>query len=457
MPQRLRVLLLTLAVVLWCAAAGCTSRRTIDPGVPAYGTSQSVSVAPRGDTPDPAAPTAPRPKATLHREPEVGVLLMSGARIRFTLLAPARIGNLTISPGQHDVTVRPGGLLLDDLRLPADASLTMDGPALSPGARFAAELTPPFGARQRLEFAGMPRLVLNDGRVQLIERIPLEGYLAGVVPIEMNPKWPLEALRAQAIAARTYAAAKWLPRAHRPWQLHWHYSVDMAYAGLPGRTSANAIEAVRSTRGQILTTGGQPFPALFHASSGGRTENAVAVWPTLAAADGRSATGVMPSVDDPACEPGTKGLKLNDPHWRWKNDIPLHEVTTRLRAWANEKPADRPSLGSVTDIRILERSPSGRVAVVEVVHKEGGKTRRTQLRANDFRLAVGPTEVASTWWDKCVVVKAKGGTLALAGRGYGHGVGLSQVSAWQMAREGSSASAITARFYPEAVIATPYP
>ena len=111
----------------------------------------------------------------------------------------------------------------------------------------------------------------------------------------------------------------------------------------------------------------------------------------------------------------------------------------------------------MTDIRILERSPSGRVAVVEVVHKEGGKTRRTQLRANDFRLAVGPTEVASTWWDKCVVVKAKGGTLVLAGRGYGHGVGLSQVSAWQMAREGSSASAITARFYPEAVIATPYP
>ena len=456
MPHRLRFLLLTLAVLLWCSAAGCTSRTDVEGGVPSYGTSQPVTVPPRSD--EPALPVdRPRVKADLRKEPEVGVLLLSGSRIRFTLLAPAQIGNQEIPPGQHEVTVRPGGLSLDGERLPADASLAMEGPAISPTARFAAELIPPFGARQRLEFAGQPRLVARDGKVQLIERIPLEGYLAGVVPTEMNPKWPLEALKAQAIAARTYATCKWLPRADRPWQLHWHFSVDMAYAGLPGRTSANAIEAVRETRGQILTTGGQPFPALFHASSGGRTETAIAIWPDLAAADGRSATGVMPSVNDPACEAGTQGLKLKDPHWRWKNDILLSEVTTRLRAWADEKPTERPQLGSVTDVRILERSASGRVAVVEVVYKEGGKTRRTQLRAHDFRMAVGPVEVASTWWDKCTVVKAKGGTLVLAGRGFGHGVGLSQVSAWQMAKEGSNASSIVARFYPEAVLDKPYP
>ncbi len=457
MPPRLRLLVLVLSALLWWSASGCTSRTDIEGGVPAYNTSQPVSVSTPTDRPGPA-PERPKVKADLRKEPLVGVLLASGPRVRFTLLVPARIGEVELAPGLHEAAPRTGGLVVDGQRLPADALLEVDGPALSPTARFAAELVPPFGARQRLEFAGTPRLVLTqDGRVQLIERIPLEGYINGVVPVEMSPRWPLEALKAQAIAIRTYATAKWLPRAERPWQLHWHFSVDMAYAGLPARTSATARQAVQETRGQIMTTGGQPFPALFHASSGGRTESAAVIWPDLAAADGRSATGVMPSVLDPACEAGTQGLKLKDPHWRWKNDILLTEVTSRLRAWADEKPGDRPQMGVVTDIRVLERSVSGRVAVVEVVHKEGGKTRRTQLRANDFRMAISPIEVASTWWDKCTVVKAKGGTLVLAGRGFGHGVGLSQVSAWQMARDGQSASAITARFYPEAVLAKPYP
>ena len=115
----------------------------------------------------------------------------------------------------------------------------------------------------------------------------------------------------------------------------------------------------------------------------------------------------------------------------------------------------------MTEIRPAERfADSGRVATLTITHKLDSKTRTFTMPAHHFRMAVSPMDVPSTSWDRCVMAKSRDGKstmLVLAGRGFGHGVGLSQVSAWQMAKDGVAAAAITARFYPGATLTKCYP
>lgn len=435
-------------LVLQCTACGVREpeRRPFDD---ATGASSTI---PSGPAPE---RQVPRPRQTLDQEPELGVLLAQGPRVAFILLLPGRLADGTpLAPGRHLAEVGPGGLLLDARPLGPQARIRV--PGAEGAARFSGTLVPPFGQPQRLDFAGEPALALSPGgEVQLIERVGLETYLAGVVPTEMNPSWPAAALEAQAIVARSYAAAKWLLRQDRPWQLHWHFTEDMAYAGRNARPGA-AGEAVRRTRGRMLLTGGVPVTALFHASTGGRGEAAANAFPGLKLADGRSAAPCMPGLADPDCEAGCNGLRLLASHWRWKQDLPLAEVTRGLQAWSRQA-SGRARIGTVTGVLIASRhADSGRVAELEVQHRLDGRSRSVKIPATEFRLAVGPGDMRSTWLDRCLVVPAKGGTLVLAGRGFGHGVGLSQVSAWQMARDGRSADEIVARFYAGSVIGRKY-
>jgi len=316
---------------------------------------------------------------------------------------------------------------------------------------FSATLAPPFGKPPTLKFSGQLVLRGTGSRVELIERLPLERYLAGVLPVEMNPSWPTGALAAQAIAARSYACTRWLERFDQPWQLHWHYTVDMAYGGWRAATP-NVAAALSATRGRVLITRGMPVLAFFHASSGGTTEAAGNLWPELRGADGRTAiTPVMGVADDPAAGPGAMGLGLTATHQRWKADVPLADITAGLQAWAAEKPGQRPTFGTVTGVKPGRRfADSKRVATVIISHSRGKKTVETAISGNEFRLAVGPVVVRSTAWDRCVVAAKNGGILVLEGHGFGHGVGLSQVSAWWLAQQGVPADQIVTRFYPGA-------
>jgi SpoIID/LytB domain protein len=440
-------------LLLQVACAGrvpSASRLASDgPTAPGGGSALPVQQPPAPDQP------GPRRLPTLDREPVVGVLLAEAPEVVFTTLRPGRIDGWGELPaGSHRAVAADGRLQLDGRAVAAPAEIAIAGP--DDQVRFAADLRPPGGGKpQALRLAGIPQLGLAGARVQLIERVGLERYLAGVVGTEMSPGWPRQALQAQAIAARSYAAARWMERFDRPWQLHWHYTVDMAYAGAGARRSAALDQALAASRGQVLTLRGLPLPALFHASSGGTTEAADNVF-ALRLPDGSPADGGMTVVADPACERGCAGLREASTHWRWKADVPLATITRELRAWAAED-RTRTAIGTVTGVRVLRRhADSGRVAVVEVTHRRDGRERREEIPAQAFRLAVGPSTIPSTWWDRCSVAAAKGGTLVLQGRGYGHGVGLSQVSAWEQARQGRSADQIVAFYYPGATLQRTY-
>lgn len=437
------------AVAVLSLQIACTTRST-----PPDATGRSPSSAPPAsisgpETASSAVPAGQRALVlpTLDHEPVLGVLIAEAPALSFTLLASGQAEGLgTLAAGEHRVAAGPQGLLLVDGR-PAGRQLAIAVAARS-GGRFSATALPPGGAGGKiLRLDGEPLLVANGALVQLVERIGLEGYLAGVVGTEMSPTWPLEALKAQAVAARSYAAARWTQRASRPWQLHWHYTVDMAYAGAGAPSSATLAAALATTRGQVLTRGGWPLPALFHASSGGATEEAAAVF-AITMPDGGAIAGAMPSVVDPACEGGCSGLRQRSTHWRWKANVPLATITRELQEWTRGEPGKRPAFGAVTGIKPASRTAAGRVATVAVEHRLKGRLRTDTIAAMDFRLAVSPIKVPSTWWDSCQVVAAKGGTLVLQGRGFGHGVGLSQVSAWGMARDGATVQTILARFYP---------
>ncbi len=127
------------------------------------------------------------------------------------------------------------------------------------------------GSEER-RYAGTLEIVPEGGpRIRPVNVLPLEEYLKGVVPAEMPPSWGSEALKAQAVAARTYALRKILLGGRRGFDLEGN-EFDQAYSGLSQQRDASS-EAVASTAGQVLTAGGRLIEALYMASGGGHTED----------------------------------------------------------------------------------------------------------------------------------------------------------------------------------------
>ena len=394
------------------------------------------------------ARTAERTLPTLDREPLLRVLLARAPRVSITLATRTSLEapGLPNSVGPGTVTIEARGsswsLAQSPLRCAGEGLLRSGGKPV-----FALDAIPLFGDPRRLQLAGDLILRAEDGEVEVIEEVPMEDYLAGVVGAEMNPRWPTTALAAQAIVARSYAAARWMERFEEPWHLHWHFGVDMAYHGWSASRETVAT-AIAPTRGEVLIHRDLPVLALFHASSGGRTESFDRIKPGVFAPDGKTPiAGSMPVVEDRAALPGAAGLELSSSHGRWKTDLPLPEVTRALQAWSVKSPG-RPSFGDVEAVSVLERhDDSGRVATVSIRHRLDGASRFQNLAATDFRLAVNPVRIRSLWWERCVVASKEPGYLVLEGRGFGHGCGLSQVSAWYLAQQGASAESIVSRFY----------
>jgi peptidoglycan hydrolase-like amidase len=411
----------------------------------------------RVDAQAPVPATAKLALPTLDREPLLRVLLARARRVTITLEARTRLEapglSTHVGPGAITITAREGrwGLARSPLRSSGEGRLNSEGkPA------FTLDAVPLFGDTRRLRLAGDLILRAEDGEVEVIEEIPMEDYLVGVVGAEMNRRWPESALAAQAIVARSYAAARWMERHREPWHLDWQFGVDMAYHGWEEKRTKVA-DAVAATRGEVLMWRGLPVLALFHASSGGRTESFERIKPGVLAPDGKTPiAGAMPVVEDTAALPGAAGLELSSSHGHWKTDIPLPEVTHALQAWSAKSPG-RPTFGTVEAVSVLERhDDSGRVATVSVRHRLEGKTRFQSLPATDFRLAVNPVRIRSLWWERCVIASKEPGYLVLQGRGFGHGCGLSQVSAWYLAKQGASAESIVSRFYAGARIERRY-
>ena len=261
----------------------------------------------------------------------------------------------------------------------------------------------------------------GDGLL-VINELPLEDYLMGVVKAEAGERMPPEMLKAQAVVARTYAAFHRRLNAGKPYQIV-AATAHQQYAGQVGPDSP-IWAAVRETEGQVLLWEGDLFPAFYHTDSGGHTEDPRAVFA---------------ASNMPALRPVRIEFPSESPHHLWALDLPLADLSALLRKGGV-------SVGRLLALEVLERSVSLRVARIAV----RGTAGTTVLRGNDFRRLVGYDTLKSTLF----AVAVDGAQARFSGRGYGHGVGMDQAGARTMAQLGYAARQILEYYYPGAVFST---
>lgn len=256
----------------------------------------------------------------------------------------------------------------------------------------------------------------NEGLV-LINSVPLTDYVASVVASEYGLD-DQEGAKAMAVVARTYALFS--SKTYEGDYDHVDGTASQVYSGADVITGS-VRRAARETRGQILTYEGDPIQAVYFSSSGGHTANNEDVWKT------NEALPYLRGKEDP--------YDSQSPHHRWTATV---NRSSLLRALTRHEDA------SVEGFLIDARSQEGRVTTLELLLSNGP---RTQIRANDFRLAINKEvdgrPLKSTWFE----ATRQGNEYVFEGRGFGHGVGLNQWGAHAMAQQGKSYREILSFYY----------
>ncbi len=239
-----------------------------------------------------------------------------------------------------------------------------------------------------------------NGSLLAVDVVELEEYLQGVLKDEIPPGWPAEAIKAMAVTARTYAVYRIQQDPTALFNVR-ATTASQVYGGAADE-DPRTTWAVQATRGQILTINGEPIPAFYHSCSGGATEDAQDVF-------GLNFDTVFGVRDD---------FSLNCPYALWIERLTASQIETALRQ------AGYP-VGRILRIQDLLRSRTGRIVRIAVQHSRGTLI----LEGKRFREALGNDLIRSTDF----AVRPDGDGFTFVGRGWGHGVGLSQWGAKEMA------------------------
>jgi stage II sporulation protein D len=259
------------------------------------------------------------------------------------------------------------------------------------------------------------------GGLAVIDVLPMEAYVTAVIGGEMPLSFPPEALKAQAVAARTFAVGKKIEAREQGLDFDLGSTVlDQVYPGV-GRADARARAAAEATAGEVLVKDHRPIEAYFHSTCGGRTERG-------ADALGRDLP-YLASVDCDRCR--------GSPSWRWTVRVGGAELGRLLGL-----------PGPVTRLAVTRTTSTGRVARVSVE----GSGQRLALDGVELRRRMGYERLPSL----AFTVRTSRGEFVLEGRGKGHGAGLCQWGAAGRARAGEGYRAILARYYPGAELTRMY-
>jgi len=292
-------------------------------------------------------------------------------------------------------------------------------------------------AVNKKQYHGNIDIHLTHGKTGLtvVNTLPIEQYLDGVIAGEMPPSWHLEALKAQSVAARTYALYNF--NKHQVDDYDVCATTDCQVYGGRQSETPQITKAVGDTAGQVIMSQGKVIPAYFHSSSGGYTENSENVWGTY--------------------QPYLRGVvdyDQNSPQYKWEKRLTANELNTTISKAGY-------TIGAIKTIELTplthqpmsatDRGISGRVNVIRLI----GSTGNTQLTGEQLRKLFG---LKSTLFDVTVLEndlstirkqgfntdkKAKheisgrpNESIVISGFGWGHGLGLSQWGAKAMAEQG---------------------
>jgi stage II sporulation protein D len=260
-----------------------------------------------------------------------------------------------------------------------------------------------------------------DNKLIVVNTLDLEFYIKGVLYHEISHQWPIDAIKAQAVAARTYAVYQKETNASKDYDLTADTS-SQVYGGYDSEKH-KTNRAVNFTNGEVLQYQGKVFPAYFHATCGGMTEDANELWNI----------DIEPLKGGRVCS-----FCLDSPHYYWKVELDLKTIQKKL--------SGRYSLrGDLKNIIVAQRNATGRIRTLKLEDNAG---EHMVISAKDFRAFLGPDSIRSTnfsiVFDKEHVI--------LQGKGWGHGVGLCQWGALGMSRKGYNYKQILAFYYPGAEV-----
>jgi stage II sporulation protein D len=249
-----------------------------------------------------------------------------------------------------------------------------------------------------------------------VNQLPMEEYLYGVATSEMPRSWSLEAIKAQAVAARSYALYRQKYRQDKPYDLG-DTAAWQVYGGVKGE-SQKSIQAVDTTQGEVITCRGKLVEALYHASSGGQTDNG-----------GRSYLRSVKDYDQDA------------PNYRWQVSV----TPEQLKPWTE-------GLGDLLQVTPDKISAAGRADSLKIVGTNGTKIIdadpvRIGLNLLSGRFQVAAVRPPSLGAAMIGADQTPATSFTFAGKGWGHGYGMSQWGAQSLAASGWKYRNILTHYY----------
>lgn len=297
------------------------------------------------------------------------------------------------------------------------------------------------------------------GDFTLVNTVPLETYLRGVVPHEIGPNAPYQAVAAQAILARTYALRNL--RRFRADNYQICASVHcQVYHGLTG-TVQKTDRAITETRGKVLIYNNELIDALYSSTTGGVTAQFNDIW------DGDNRPYLRPRVDSPNPPWNLAQQPLNDEAtfrrfiamtdgfnesgvnvFRWDRQSSIEDLTADLNRYLERTKNPITNVTRITNIAVTERSPSGRILTLSVYTDKG----TIELYKTEARSAFGPPRSTLFYLEPLTDGNQNLTGYRFVGGGFGHGVGMSQNGSYNLANLGKTAEEILAFYYPQTTL-----
>lgn len=431
-----------------------------------------------------AAPTPRQQEGQAHdemkdNEPDVAIGIMTADQLRFTLNGDFRAKGETVT-GSQEVTIEDGSLKWRDALyreftiVPATPESTFSLHQVTIGKEYHWE------RNETQTFRGKLKLVVDERKIVAINILPAEEYLTSVIGSEMKKTCPLEFLKASAVISRSWLLAQMQKRqqgaSHAFFQftktdneiIRWHDQEEhtifdvcaddhcQRYQGITRAASDEVSEAIRQTRGQILTYEGKVCDARFSKCCGGVTNVFENCWEDVP-------HPYLQYVQDPYCNPErqhTRSLSLanllNDydletrHYYQWTVAYTQEELTALL-----QKRMDI-DFGQIQAMETVERAESGHLVRLRITG-----TKRTVIigKELEIRRALSESHLYSSNFDVEALDPDASGIpqrFVLHGHGWGHGVGMCQIGAAVMGAEGHSYDDILRHYYPGADITRRY-
>jgi stage II sporulation protein D len=347
------------------------------------------------------------------------------------------------APGGQEWRIERQGTRMRALRPDGVATVWQEGSLVARPEEGETGLVSFNGKRYRGELLFLP----IDTGIAVVNRVRMDDYLRGVVPLEIGTRSVADsaAVQAQAVTARSYAYVHLGPVSpSRPYDLTAGVG-DQIYGGADVETpvSNNAVDA---TRGLVLRYAGRVVNAPYHSTCGGSTAEAGEIWRTQSEPYLQRVSDQIPGSTRFYCDIA--------PRFRWTRTLEgpaLQAALVQYLGRYTDVPGPNP--GVARDVMVDTRTPSGRVGTLKIATDRGNYV----LRGNDIRYVLrtpGGEILNSTYFSVETAVGRDGAIsrLILRGSGYGHGVGMCQWGAIGRAREGQDFGTILRTYYPGATI-----